>query len=98
MTLRNYADLTRGERRWLNLGAAFDVTAEYLGTFTLDQLQEKASREGKWISAVQYRRAGQRIDETALATVLSQSFLALAISLSVAYIFFLPEAAQVRTR
>ena len=30
--------------------------------------------------------------------VLSQSFLALAISLSVAYIFFLPEAAQVRAR
>lgn len=68
MTLRNYPDLTRGEGRWLNLWAAFDVTAEYLGTFTLDQLQEKASREGKWISAVQYRRAGQRIDETALAT------------------------------
>lgn len=68
MTLRNYPDLTRGEGRWLNLWAAFEVTAEYLGTFTLDQLHEKASIEGKWISAVQYRRAGQRIDETALAT------------------------------
>jgi hypothetical protein len=33
-----------------------------------------------------------------LTPVLSQSFLALAISLSVAYIFFLPEAAQVRAR
>ena len=36
MTLRNYSDLTRGESRWLNLWAAFDVTAEYLGTFTLE--------------------------------------------------------------
>jgi hypothetical protein len=34
----------------------------------------------------------------AQSVVLSQSFLALAISLSVAYIFFLPEAAQVRAR
>lgn len=64
---RNFDDLTRCEGRWLNLWAAFDVTGEYLGTFTLDQLRDKAQKAGKWISAVQYRRAGQRLDENALA-------------------------------
>lgn len=68
MMMRNYADLTRNEGRWLNLWAAFDVTAEYLGTFTLDELRDKAAVESCWISTIQYRRAGQRIDETALAT------------------------------
>ena len=64
---RNYASLTRNDGRWLNLWAAFDVTGDYLGSFTLDQLRDKAQEAGKWISAVQYRRAGQRLDENALA-------------------------------
>ena len=64
---RNFDDLTRCEGRWLNLWAAFDVTGDYLGSFTLDQLRDKAQEAGKWISAVKYRRAGQRLDENALA-------------------------------
>ena len=65
--LRNFDDLTRNEGRWLNLWGAFDVTGEYLGTFTLDELREKAQVKAKWVSAVQYLGAGQRIDEAALA-------------------------------
>lgn len=65
--LRNFDNLTRNEGNWLNLWAAFDVTGEYLGCFTLDQLRDKAREAGKWTAAVQYRSAGQRIDENALA-------------------------------
>ncbi|SFA58413.1 hypothetical protein SAMN04487972_12043 [Paracoccus halophilus] len=61
----NFDGLTRNDGRWLNLWAAFDVTGEYLGTFTLDDLRAKAADAGKWISAVQYRRAGQQIDQAA---------------------------------
>ena len=64
--LRNFDDLTRNEGRWLNLWGAFDVTGEYLGTFTLDELREKAQVKAKWVSAVQYLGAGQRIDDAAL--------------------------------
>ncbi|WP_299913130.1 hypothetical protein [uncultured Paracoccus sp.] len=67
----NFDGLTRNEGRWLNLWAAFDVTGEYLGTFTLDDLRAKASEAGKWISAVQYRRAGQQIDQAALGQSLN---------------------------
>ena len=63
----NFDGLTRNDGRWLNLWAAFDVTGEYLGTFTLDDLRLKAAQAGKWVSAVQYRRAGQQIGESALA-------------------------------
>ena len=63
----NFDGLTRNDGRWLNLWAAFDITGEYLGTFTLDELRQKAAQAGKWVSAVQYRRAGQQIDESALA-------------------------------
>ncbi|AUH66918.1 hypothetical protein [Paracoccus zhejiangensis] len=65
--IRNFDTLARNEGRWLNLWAAFDVTGEYLGTFTLDELRLKAEEAGKWMSAGQYRRAGQRLDEAALA-------------------------------
>jgi len=51
--LRNFDNLTRNEGRWLNLWGAFDVTGEYLGTFTLDELREKAQLKAKWVSAVQ---------------------------------------------
>ncbi|MGR3391827.1 hypothetical protein [Sagittula sp.] len=68
---RNFDDLTRCEGRWVNLWAAFDVTGEYLGTFTLDELRDKAHETGKWVSAVQYRSAGQRLDENALAQKLN---------------------------
>ncbi|MDT1064186.1 hypothetical protein RM190_20150 [Paracoccus sp. CPCC 101403] len=71
MTLCNFSDLTRNDGRWLNLWAAFDVTAEYLGTFTLDELRGKAAADGKWISAIQYRRAGQRIDDATLTITLN---------------------------
>ncbi|AUH35631.1 hypothetical protein CUV01_18810 (plasmid) [Paracoccus tegillarcae] len=63
----NFDGLTRNEGRWLNLWAAFDVTGDYLGTFTLDDLRAKAADAGKWVSAVRYRRAGQQIDQAALA-------------------------------
>lgn len=63
----NFDGLTRNDGRWLNLWAAFDTTGKYLGTFTLDELRQKAAQDGKWVSAVQYRRAGQQIDENALA-------------------------------
>ena len=63
----NFDGLTRNDGRWLNLWAAFDITGEYLGTFTMDDLRAKAAQAGKWASAVQYRRAGQKIDESALA-------------------------------
>lgn len=68
MSFKNYSDLTRGDGRWITLWAAFDVTGEYLGTFTLDELRAQAADASKWVGAVQYRSVGQRIDDKALSS------------------------------
>lgn len=64
--LCNYPALTRNDGHWLIQWGAWDVSFDkYLGTFTLDEIREKAREDRAWVSVIQYQRAGTRLDKTA---------------------------------
>jgi len=63
--LCNYSALWRNEGRWLIQWAAWDVQLDkYLGTFTTDEIREKAATDPAWVSIIQYQRSGTRLDRT----------------------------------
>lgn len=64
--LCNYPALTRNDGHWLIQWGAWDVSFDkYLGTFTLDEIREKAREDRAWVSVIQYQRVGTRLDKTA---------------------------------
>lgn len=63
--LCNYSTLWRNDGRWLIQWAAWDVQLdEYLGTFTTDEIREKAATDPAWVSIIQYQRTGTCLDRT----------------------------------